>query len=297
MNDLVRRWRFAINERWFTYLGMAVIFAVACGLLSNWQFGRNAQVVAANTLLNQNYNARAVTPETLLPTRSSYSPKIEWRTVKMTGRYLTAKQLLVRDRSLGSNPGYEVLTPFRLTNGSIFVIDRGWVPIGTKTVYPSYIPPAPTGVEQVTARLQESESVLPGRVSPSGEISEINLPTVAKMTKLTGAYTGAYGLLATESPKPAERPVAASKPVLDSGPYLSYACQWILFALIGFGALARALRNEYRIRNADDPTVRAHAAERARKASLRTPTDADIEDAQIAQEQRREVAAADVTPG
>ena len=286
MRGFLAKWRFAAQRRWFTYLGMAVVFAVACVLLSRWQFGRNQETISANSLVNHNYNAPAVAPSVLLPTKLSYLRKYEWRIVALTGEYLPAKQLLVRDRVLGNNPGFEVLTPFRETNGDIFIVDRGWVPIGSKQTAPDFVPPAPTGPAHVTARIQESETVLPGRVAPSGQVSEINLPTVARMMHLTDAYTGAYGLLATESPKPPSRPIAAAKPILDSGPFLSYAFQWILFALAGFTGLGWALRQEYLARNADDPVEKDRAAERDRKASKRAPSDAEIEDAQIAEAQR-----------
>jgi cytochrome oxidase assembly protein ShyY1 len=282
MRDVLAKWRFAAQRRWFTYLGMAVIFAVACILLSRWQFGRNQETVAANSLVNHNYNAQAVAPSVLLPSKSSYVAKYEWRTVSLTGEYLSSKELLVRDRVLGNNPGFEVLTPFRQTNGDIFIVDRGWVPIGSKQTAPDYVPPAPTGRAHVTARLQQSETVLPGRVAPAGQVSEINLPTVARMMHLTDAYTGSYGLLASETPKPPSRPIAAAKPILDSGPFLSYAFQWILFALAGFTGLGWALRQEYLARNAEDPIEKDRAAERDRKARKRAPTDAEIEDAQIA---------------
>jgi cytochrome oxidase assembly protein ShyY1 len=286
MRNALAKWRFAAQRRWFTYLGMAVVFAVACVLLSQWQFGRNQQTITANSLVNHNYNAAAVAPSALLPTKSSYLHKYEWRPVSLSGEYLPSKQILVRDRVLGNNPGFEVLTPFREANGDIFIVDRGWVPIGSKQTAPDFVPPAPTGPAHVTARIQESETVLPGRVAPAGQVSEINLPTVARMMHLTSAYTGAYGLLASESPKPPSRPIAAAKPILDSGPFLSYAFQWILFALAGFTGLGWALRQEYLARNADDPVEQDRAAERQRKARGRAPTDAEIEDAQIAEAQR-----------
>jgi cytochrome oxidase assembly protein ShyY1 len=273
----MKRWRFAFERRWFTYLGMAVVFAVACVFLSRWQIGRNDETVAANTLVNRNYSAPAVPLEQLLPSRSSFSQGQEWREVALDGTYLPEKQLFVRDRTLGSNPGFEVLTPLKLANGDVFVVDRGWLPLGAKHDRPDNVPPPPTGKVHVTARLQASETILPGRTAPSGQISEINLPTVEKATGAP-TYTGAYGLLASETPAPASRPIAATKPTLDPGPFLSYAFQWLLFAVFGFAGLGWALRQEYRIRNSEDPEERVRAAERARKARLRAPTDADIED-------------------
>jgi cytochrome oxidase assembly protein ShyY1 len=277
----VKNWRFALNSRWFTYLFMAVIFSVACALLSQWQFTRNAQTETQRTLVTANYNAAPVPLSQLLRRTTSYSPNQIWRTVSLVGRYVPSRQLLVRDRSYGANPGFEVLVPLKLSDGSYFVVDRGWVAVGSTQDRPDYVPPAPTGTVHVEAWLQGSESVLPGRTAPHGEISEINLPTVAKT--LHGAtYTGAYGLLAKETPAPSMRPAIALKPVIDPGPYLSYAIQWILFALFSFTALALALRNEYRVRHAEDPEEIARATERARRAALKDPKDSDVEDRQLA---------------
>jgi cytochrome oxidase assembly protein ShyY1 len=259
---------------------MAVVFAVACVFLSRWQFTRNNETVVAKNLLDHNYAAAAVPLAELLPTKTAYTANEAWREVTMKGHYEPKGQLLVRERSYGSNPGFEVLTPFRLVDGSVFVIDRGWLPVGTKQEAPDEVPAPPTGVVVVTARLQGSETSLPGRTAPSGEIAEINLPTVEKLTG-TSVYTGAYGLLMTEKPAPATRPVKAVKPTIDNGPFLSYAYQWILFAILGFVGLFWALRQEYRVQNADDPAERVRAASREARVRARTRTRPEIEDAQI----------------
>ncbi|MDQ1570541.1 MAG: hypothetical protein QOF79_1215 [Actinomycetota bacterium] len=276
----MNNWRFALTRRWFTYLGMAVVFAIACVLLSRWQIGRNDETVAANTLMTRNYAAAAEPVSVLLPNVHSFSPKDIWRKVDLEGTYLSDKQMLVRGRSLGSNPGFEVLTPLKLSDGTVFVVDRGWLPVGSKQDTPDVVPAAPIGPVHVTARLQASETILPGRSAPAGQIPEINLPMVASHVGAT-TYTGAYGLLASESPAPATRPIAAVKPTIDPGPFLSYAFQWILFAVFGFGGLAWALRQEYRIRNAEDPEERVRAATRDRKSRAKAPTDSEVEDAII----------------
>jgi len=260
---------------------MAIAFAIACFFLSRWQFSRNNETVVAANLLNRNYAVPAVPLAELLPTKTAYTAHDAWREVTVKGHYEPKKQLLVRDRSNGGLPGFEVLTPFRLSDGSVFVIDRGFVPVGMTQDRPDVVPAPPSGTVVATARLQASETLIPGRVAPSGEISEINLP---KLERLAGVsvYTGAYGLLMTETPAPATRPVKAIKPTIDNGPFLSYAFQWILFAILGFGGLFWALRQEYRVQNADDPAERARAAARAARVRVRPRSDAEIEDAQIA---------------
>jgi len=261
-------------RRWGAYLVLVVVFAIACGLLSWWQWARRAETLAEGTLVTRNYESAPVSLETLLPTLGSWKAGEEWRPVELHGHYLPDQQLLVRNRVFNANPGFEVLVPFELDDGRVFVVDRGWVPIGSQHDTPDRVPAAPAGDVTVVARLQQSEPVLPGRTAPDGQIPEINLATVAKIAGTTGStYTGAYGLLASETPAPADRPAGVQEPVIDEGPHLSYAIQWIVFAVLAFFGLVWAYRREKRI----------NALPAEQRAAARTPkarsTDSDAEDA------------------
>ena len=261
-------------RRWGAYLALVVVFAIACGLLSWWQWARRAETLAQGTLVTRNYESTPVSLDTLLPSLGSWKAGEEWRPVELHGRYLRDQQLLVRNRVFNANPGFEVLVPFKLDDGRVFVIDRGWLPIGSTQDTPDHVPAAPTGHVTVVARLQQSEPVLPGREAPRGQIPEINVATVAKLTGTVGTtYTGAYGLLDSETPSPAVRPTATQEPAIDEGPHLSYAIQWIAFAVLAFFGLVWAYRREKRI-NALPVDQRAAArAPRARSS------DSDAEDA------------------
>ena len=43
------------------------------------------------------------------------------------GTYDTQRQLLLDNQSRHSQPGYEVLTPLRLSNGDVVIVNRGWL--------------------------------------------------------------------------------------------------------------------------------------------------------------------------
>jgi cytochrome oxidase assembly protein ShyY1 len=261
-------------RRWGAYLVLVVVFAIACGLLSWWQWARRAETLAEGTLVTRNSESAPVSVDTLLPGLGSWKASEEWRPVELHGHYLRDEQLLVRNRSFNGNPGFEVLVPFELDDGRVFVVDRGWLPIGTTQDTPDHVPSAPTGEVRVVARLQQSELVLPGRQAPRGQIPEINVAKVATMSGTTGTtYTGAYGLLASETPAPAERPAAVQEPVIDEGPHLSYAIQWIAFAVLAFFGLVWAYRREKRI-NALPADQRAAA-----RAPRTRSSDSDAEDA------------------
>lgn len=274
----MHRWRFALERRWFGYLAVAILFAIACYFLSQWQFARRDETLAEVAKVEQNYDAAPQPLTAVMTDMDSFDEDQEWSPVEMTGTYLTEDQLLVRSRPYGGRPGFEVLTPLRLDDGSIFIVDRGWVPTGEEQDSPDFVPEAPSGTVTVTARLKPGEPNLPGRSAPAGQVSTINLPTVAGLVG-GSVYTGAYGLLDSEDPLPADtRPFAAIKPDVDEGPHLSYAFQWLVFALFGFFGLGYALRTEYRHLNADDPEEMARAEERERKARLRPRSDDEIED-------------------
>ena len=273
------RWRFAFGRRWFGYLALAIVFAIACVLLSEWQFARRDEALAEIAKVEQNYDSPAVPLTEVLADTAAFEDTQEWTTVVMEGTYLTDDQLLVRSRPYGGRPGFEVLTPLQLADGSIFIVDRGWIPTGEKQDSPDFVPAAPNGTVTVEARLKPGEPNLRGRSAPEGQVSTINLDTVADLVG-GDVYTGAYGQLASETPAPTDaRPAAAIKPDSDEGPHLSYAFQWLVFALFGFFGLGYAIRTEYRLLNADDPEEQRRAAERERKARAKPRSDSEIEDA------------------
>ena len=261
-------------RRWGAYLALVIVFAIACGLLSWWQWARRAETLAEGKLVTDNYESAPVALDSLVPSLGAWKAGEEWRPVELHGHYLTDQQLLARNRVFNDNPGFEVLVPFQLDDGRVFVVDRGWLPIGTDQDTPDHVPAAPRGEVTVVARLQQSEPVLAGRGAPHGQIPEINAAKVATLAGTTGVtYTGAYGLLDTETPPTADLPQAAQEPVIDEGPHLSYAIQWIAFAILAFFGLVWAYRREKRI-NALPAEQRAAA----RAPKVRS-SDMDAEDA------------------
>jgi len=269
--------RLALTRRWLGYLAVAIVFALVCVGLSKWQVDRTNEARSANQLVERNFTSTPVPLAEVLATRTSFAADQEWRQVSLSGRYLMDDQLLVRNRPLDGNPGFEVLTPLKLADGSVFVVDRGFVPTGNDQDAPDSVPAPASGEVSVVVRLQKGEPTLDGRSAGRGQIATIHLPTVAKLVKLP-TYTGAYGLMVSESPAAPTRPIAEAAPTLDEGLHISYAIQWVLFGIMAFLGLAYAIRQEYRIRNADDPEEREKAEARERRRQAKPRSDAEIED-------------------
>lgn len=274
----MKRWTFAFSRRWLGYLTLVVVFAIACAGLSTWQLARRDEARAEIERVETNWDAAARPVTDILPQLDAFDADDKWTPVTMTGEYLLDEQLLVRGRPRDGAAGFEVLVPLRLDDGSVFIVDRGWLPAGNEQDEPDLVPSAPSGRVTVVVRLKATEPIVPGRSAPEGQVATIHLPDIADRLD-DPTYTGAYGLLASEDPAPSTRPAAVLKPVPDEGPHLSYAFQWIVFGIMAFFGLGWAIRREYRILNEDDPAERARAEERARKAAARPRSDAEIEDA------------------
>lgn len=250
--------------RWTAYIGIAVVFAIACAFLSNWQFTRNADRSQQLALVAANYDADPVALSTLIPAGAALDPADEWRPVELTGTYLSDQQLLVRNRAHGGTAAFEVLVPLELSDGRLLLVDRGWVGPGSSAEEPEAVPPAPTGEVTVVVRLRDGEALpASGRGAPPGQVPTINLPLIAGQLGADRLETSAYGLMVTEDPAPAERPAALASPSDDPGPYLSYAIQWILFAVMGFVFIAYVIVTERRHRREEAEDAAAAAAIRA----------------------------------
>lgn len=273
----MNRWSFALSRRWFGYLALAVVFAAVCVGLSQWQVARLNETRTANELIARNYHSAPVAFETALPTLTSFSAQQKWKQVKVTGSYLANDQVLVRNRPLNGQPGFEVLDPLLLADGSVFVVDRGYVPIGNKQDRPDSIPSPRTGTVTVIVRLQAGEPTLAGRSDTRGELATIHLPDVAKLVGKP-TYTAAYGLMVSESPAAATRPTVMPQPQFDEGLHISYAIQWVIFGIMAFFGLWYAIRQEYRMRNAEDPEEQERAETRERKKLAKPRSDSEVED-------------------
>lgn len=270
--------------RWAIYISLAVVFAIACAFLSNWQFARNEERAAQLALVEANYDATPVPLGDVIPPGGELDPGDQWRPVELVGEYLAEDELLVRNRPHGGTAAFEVLVPFRLDDGRVLLIDRGWVPPGEEQPEPDDVPAPPSGEVTVVARLKPGEP-LPssGRSAPDGQVPTINLSFVAESVSPATAdplELSAYGILVSEDPAPATTPEPLEDPSADPGPHLSYAIQWILFAIMGFVFIAYVIRTERRHRREDAEDAQLEAAEAApRPASRRRDRDAEDEDA------------------
>jgi cytochrome oxidase assembly protein ShyY1 len=223
-------------------------------VLSPWQFGRNSARSAQNSEIADALNAAPVAVRTLLPADIAPSANLRWRAVRMTGSYLTADETVARLRQVYDEPAYEVLTPFRLDDGSTVLVDRGYV--GQDNGGVAAIKPAPAGHVTIIGRIhpQESDAHRPALTERGHrEVYSINPPTITALTGI--ALDPDYVALVNSQPGVLR---VLPVPQIDDGPFLSYALQWIAFGMMAIAGLGYFTWREIKPGGALSAEGRAH---------------------------------------
>ncbi len=261
MSYLAENWR-----KWSKWLAAVVVFAIACGFLSNWQFYRREEKLIQINRVIHNFDTPPVEVTALLPRLSSWNKDLEWRAVRLQGHYLPTKTLLVRNRPNQGSPGFEQLVPFETEGGRVLFVSRGWLPTGNEHDYPD-LNPLPTVTERtIIVRLRPSEQHDP-RTAPAHEVPNIEVVRIAKMLALPNSYSRVYGRVYSDSIAEAKLP-ALEAPATEEGNNFSYALQWIVFAVMAFVALIWMIRQE-----------RDRSVGKVRTKVRKNPSDEDYEDA------------------
>ena len=256
-------------RRWGGWLALVVVFAVATSALAWWQFDRREQKVAAIDLVIENYDSPAVPLDSLQWRVTAEGVALdEWRQVIVTGRYLPDLTTLARNRPLNGQPGFLQLVPFQLSTGEVLIVERGWLPTGSRQDSPDFMPTPDTRARELVVRLRPSEPDFRRDPVP-GQIASIHLQTLADRFELA-VNTDYYGRLVSEIPPSAEYPFQMPRPTLNEGNHLSYAMQWVLFGLMAFWAFFWAYRQDRQ-----EQLVAAGLA--VPKVRKRTQADADAE--------------------
>ena len=97
--------------------------AITCAL-GNWQLNRAAEKSA----LQSRFDALAAAPTVTVPGSPLDGADIQYRRVRVQGRYVAQGMVLLDNRVHHGTAGYEVIMPLRIGAGPMHVlVDRGWV--------------------------------------------------------------------------------------------------------------------------------------------------------------------------
>lgn len=211
--------------------------------LAMWQLGRAEEKQA---LIDLRWQQEQEAPLRVTDGDSIDPRLMRYRVVMLEGDYDVEHQFLVDNQIHDQRPGYHVLTPLRLANGTAVLVNRGWVPQGRdRTERPDIRISQPHVrllgavdlLYRVGFRLKGAE--IPG----SGWPSLLLTPEPGPISERLAYPVSPYQVLL--SPAAEEGYVRAWHEVsLDPGRNQGYALQWFLFALCALVLYVRhALNN------------------------------------------------------
>lgn len=155
--------------------------------------------------------------------------------ISTTGRFDTHKQFLLDNISHDGQPGYQVLTPFTLTDGRIVMVDRGWVAFsGYRDRLPDVRFEAPPSDAELVGRVDELPvaGLAAGKAPPPAGASWPKVTSFPSTRDLSAALGhGVEPRIVLLDPKAPNGYVRDWRPPgLEPERHWSYAVQWWAFA-------------------------------------------------------------------
>lgn len=230
--------RFLFSRRWALFAVTVVVLAYGCYLLGQWQFHRQQDRETTNRQTEQNLAAPPAPVEDVLQPGRGPRPGDEWRRVTATGRYLADASLVIRYQTRDGASGVDIVTPLRTGDGTLLLVDRGWMQTDNVGADQVDAPPPPAGRVTVVGWVRADATGDSATVA-DGSARAISSRQIAR--ELDGPVYGGFVDAEKETPAPATALVPAELPELGGGPHFFYGLQWWFFgglAVFGFLYLA-----------------------------------------------------------
>jgi cytochrome oxidase assembly protein ShyY1 len=234
-----------LQPRYAALSVLMVIVAAVCVSAGTWQIARYEQKAQDNATLRRNAHETTDPVAAVLPVFGAAAAKtrdqVEFRRIVATGTFDATAQSVVRQRQVGNDTGFLVLTPLRTTEGVTLLVVRGFVSDDAYAAANGKITAPPAAQVTINARAQASESAADrsGQL-PAGQLDSINVSDQVRRTsgrfyngyaELEGGQPGTDGLTAIPAPDLSNPAGGALEPQ-----HLAYVIQWYLFAALALAA-------------------------------------------------------------
>lgn len=221
------------SSRWISFTALVLIAIIGFGFLSRWQFNRAEQHRLERITIEQGQVIEQV--------QLDVSGFPDFSRVTVTGQYV-GDDLLVRQRPLDGGNGYWVLSRLQ-PNADVdpLWVLRGWLSVSTQATDVPPIPSFPPGTVTIEGAIRFFEEP---RLNVSGLPDQVvSRMSVEELSAFGSAQDRVLQLIQSNPP---EDLLPVPLPEIDEGQNISYAIQWILFALVALGGWFIFLRREAR---------------------------------------------------
>ena len=226
------------TRRWLSFTALVVLAIIGFGLLSRWQWDRADE---------RRVERIAISQAQVLDQVDYVTDLGEFTRVRISGTFVDDKTQLVRQRPLDGGNGYWVMTPLiaqtGVDTGVLTWVLRGWLGASTIATEVPLIPPAPPGEIAITGAIRYFEAPLDNVFGlPRGVIAKMSREEL-NATMSNATVDNRIVQLISVSPGQEEL-VIVPLPDIDETQNISYAVQWILFALVAIIGWFVFLRRE-----------------------------------------------------
>lgn len=211
------------KPRWIALTAFLLIMIYLFIRLSDWQFDRYNTRIQNNEITTTALSSEPIN----LTDLSQVSDLKDWQKVSIKGEFVNSDAKLLRRQYLESSLGFWVITPLKLDNDQVILVNRGWIPIAESSTSQQEIPSSQQGdvtiigyVQTLKDTRREPEDL------PLNQINYLNSTNFSSQPLSTN-----YLQLASMTPMDNQVAIIPL-PELSNGPHFSYAIQWILFALM-----------------------------------------------------------------
>ena len=215
---------FLVRPKWIGFHLLCVALIVVMVNLAFWQLRR----LDERQTLNDRVAAQSSADVVPLADISFADPTtVEYRRVEVTGTYVGA-QFEVVNLSQAGTTGNDPVNALQLADGSLILVNRGFLPFDANAVGP------PSGEVTVTGRLRRSKS------GGTDQRNDDDTPQIVEIRRIDVAAIGAqldgpaapmYIELLESSPADSSALLPVPLPEASEGPHLSYTIQWFIFSV------------------------------------------------------------------
>lgn len=238
-----------LRPRWIAFHLLVVAMVVVMINLAFWQLDRHHERQDFNATLTARFDEPIVSLESLLGNEPA---DIEWRTVQVTGEYLTGADVSVVNVSQDGRAGFDPVSALVMDDGRIVLINRGFLPLAAP------FPPAPAGTVTVTGTVRATAQRKAGQIADpqDGVLTEVQRIDIDRLdAQIDGDVVDVYLEMLASEPADSSSLSRIASPDFTTGPHFSYVVQWSIFSLFAvFGWFVVVRRRVKASRAAHDET-------------------------------------------
>lgn len=214
---------------------LALAVALGTARLGVWQLDRAAFKQQTQALLAERASLPPLT-EPELPTRAEQVPPLEQRRLELQGSWLAEHSVALDNRPMAQRVGFYIVTPLRLRDGSVVLVQRGWLPRDAQQRTRLAPHTTPAGPQRVAGRLAPHlPRLYEFDAEASGPIRQ-NLPLDA-FARSSGLPLRPWVLIQEQTPGEAPDGLMRQWPAPADGvaKHHGYAFQWFALSALTIG--------------------------------------------------------------